>query len=284
MESLAKFLESDRFIVLGGHKCGTSSLHAYLNQHPDILMPKIKGQDILNRPRLSIEDYKNSYDARVDQKVFGEVSSVYLYSDRACLSIKKHFPEVKLLAILRNPVDRAFSDFNALPQAKREQFTFEEVAHNPQNFSSLLRNGLYYAHLKRYFETFNPHNIRVFLFDNFVNNQQKFFIEFFEFIAVKSDVLIDTSFVVRKGGSISNKNLYKLGLSKFVNNLIKPIIKPFTTQQQRYVLSKKFKNIMTTKNVLSKDVGSRLTDFYREDILKTQEFLDLDLSSWLNKL
>ena len=60
--NLSDFLNANRFIVLGGHKCGTSSLHSYLKQHPEIIMPMDKGQDILGRSKLDIEDYKASYD------------------------------------------------------------------------------------------------------------------------------------------------------------------------------------------------------------------------------
>lgn len=130
MSSLESFLRSNRFIVLGGHKCGTSSLHAYLKQHPEIVMPRIKGQDILNRPRLTIEDYRNSYDIPTRESVFGEVSSVYLQSERACQSIKKNFPNAKLLAILRNPADRAFSNYNVLPGVKKNQLRLQDIIQN----------------------------------------------------------------------------------------------------------------------------------------------------------
>ncbi|MDJ0576898.1 MAG: sulfotransferase [Xenococcaceae cyanobacterium MO_234.B1] len=284
MSSLKNFLNSNRFIVLGGHKCGTSSLHAYLKQHPEIIMPRIKGQDILNRPSLTIEDYKNSYDTITTQKVFGEVSSVYLQSEKACLSIKKYFPEAKLLAILRNPVDRAFSHFNTLSDGKKSQLKFKNICQNPQQFktNSILNIGLYYSNLKRYFENFNNQQIRILLFDLLVNNKRKFFSDFFEFIEVSQDFLPDTSFIVRKGGK--QKELKKAIFSNpFLKATARTIIKPLTNQQQRYSLSKKFDNLFLTKNSLPDDLRSSLIDYYREDILRTQELLDINLSHWLKK-
>jgi len=83
-------IKDNHFIVIGGHKCGTTSLHSYLGQHPEICLPKIKGQDFFsrmgnNQSFRKFEDYIASYDERelLKSKVSGEVSSVYLSSDKA---------------------------------------------------------------------------------------------------------------------------------------------------------------------------------------------------------
>ena len=287
MNSLKNFLDSNRFIVLGGHKCGTSSLHVYLKQHPEIIMPRTKGQDILNRPNLAIEDYKDSYDRITNQRVFGEVSSVYLQSKRACLSIKKYFPEAKLLAILRNPVDRAFSHFNVLPKEEKSKLNFENICQNPQQFikNPILKGGLYYSSLKRYLETFNNQQISILLFDLLVKNKRKFFSDFFDFIEISQYFLPDTSLIVRKGGKEKEikKAIFSNPFFPFLQVTARTIIKPFTNQEQRYLLSKKFDNFFVTKNYLPDDLRISLMKYYREDILKTQELLDINLSHWLKK-
>lgn len=250
--NLSDFLNANRFIVLGGHKCRTSSLHSYLKQHPEIIMSIDKGQDILNRPQLDIEDYKASYDEgeMTSQKVFGEVSSVYWKSDRACLSIKKYFPNVKLLAILRNPVDRAFSHYQMISGQGKCQIKWEDICKNPQKFNTniIFKNGLYYNRLKLYLDEFEDNQICVLLFDSFVREQKKFFSELFNFIGVSQNFIPDTSYIVRKGGQKQGSQLQKIFLSNnFLRTTAKTIIKPFTNEKQRYILGKKLGNLFVVK-------------------------------------
>ncbi len=248
-------------------------------------MPIDKGLDILNRSQ-SIEDYKASYDEdqMTNQKVFGEVSSVYWRSDRACLSIKKYFPNVKLLAILRNPVDRAFSHYQVLSGREQCQIDWEEICKNPQKFKTneILTNGLYYTSLKSYFEKFEDKQIYILLFDTFVGDQKKFFSELFNFVGVSQNFIPDTSYIVRKGGQKQGGQLQKIFLSNnFLRTTAKTMIKPFTNEKQRYILGKKLGNLFVVKRKLQNIFKSSLIDYYREDILKTQELINIDLSHWL---
>ena len=148
----------------------------------------------------------------------------------------------------------------------------------------LLNNGLYYGHLKRYFKSFKQQQIHILLFDVFVNNKKNFFSDFFEFIEVSQDFLPDVSFIVRKGGQETklkkalNKTIFS---NPFLKVTARTIIKPFTNQEQRYSLNKKLNNLFLTKNRLPDDLRIRLIDYYREDILRTQELLDINLSHWL---
>ncbi|GGA13438.1 sulfotransferase domain-containing protein [Okeania sp. KiyG1] len=284
--NLSDFLHANRFIVLGGHKCGTSSLHSYLKQHPEIIMPIDKGLDILGRSKLDIEDYKASYDTHqiINQKTFGEVSSTYWKSETACLSIKKYFPNVKLLAMLRNPVDRAFSHYQVLPDQGKCQVKWEDICQNPQNFNTnrILTNGLYYNRLKLYLDEFKDKEICVLLFDSFVGDQKKFFFKLFNFVGVNQNFIPDTSYIVRKGGQKKGGKLQKIFLSNnFLRTTAKTIIKPFTNEKQRYMLGKKLSNLFVVKRKSPNQLKSNLIDYYREDILKTQDIIDIDLSHWL---
>lgn len=285
MDSLQTFLKANRFIVLGGHKCGTTSLHAYLEQHPEIIMPRVKGQDILNSPQLVLEDYQNSYRQVDKERIFGEVSSSYLYSHIAASYIKKYFPDAKLLVILRHPVDRAFSNFNRVKDQRNFNFTFKDVCNNYQEFADykFLKYGLYFNYIKNYLDTFEPQQVKVLLFDSLVKNNQKFFLDFFEFIGVDQTFLPDTSFIVRKGGQEIQKDLrQKISSNPFLQVTVKPIIKKFTNQKQRYAWNKKINNVFVKKEHLSDDLKASLMDYYSEDILKTQELLNIDLSHWLS--
>lgn len=276
-------MNTPHFIVLGGHKCGTSSLHNYLAQHPEIYMPRIKGTDFFNREGssetiTSIEKYQAFYQEMTNEKIAGEVSSVYLYSKGACDAIKKYLPEAKLIAVLRNPVERAFSHFNQLPETKKRDRNFSEIFDEKK----VLRNGFYSTPLNMYFDSFGRNRIKILLFDSLRNDKKYFFYSIFQWVGVNPNFMPDTSIVTRQGGEIKNqavKNIFN------GNNILHStagfLLRPFTTPDQRRDLYKKTKNMFMQKNELPEQLRKQLIDFYREDILQLQDILDMDLSHWL---
>ncbi len=292
MNTVNKLVQENLFIVLGGHKCGTTSLHQYLGQHPEIIMPQFKGEDILKKPNLSLEQYYNQY-VNIGNKTFlGEVSSAYLYSKKACQNIKQYFPEAKLIAILRNPFERAFSNFNDLAEDHplKQRCSFEEICKNPSDFldEGVVNLGLYSSSIKIYLEHFNREQICVLLFDDFVKNKSKFYSSLFEFVGVDPCFIPDTSVILRKGGKtgIKNKAIKKILLDEnsWFRSMIGGMIKPFTTPDQRRLIFLKTRNLFIKRessSSLSTELKQNLINFYREDVLRTQELLQVNLSHWL---
>lgn len=122
------------FLIIGAAKSGTSSIYDYLKQHPQIYMSSIKepiffafeGEQIdefgpfnddplakgtLTNSATNIDDYQALFRDVDGEKAIGEASVRYLYFSKSPNRIKKYIPEAKLIAILRNPVDRAYSHF-----------------------------------------------------------------------------------------------------------------------------------------------------------------------------
>jgi len=290
MNTLNEVNHLNLFIVLGGHKCGTTSLHHYLGQHPEIAMPQLKGQDIFNKPRMTLEDYRNQYNTITKEKIVGDISSAYLYSERACINIKHYFPQAQLIAILRNPFDRAFSNFYDIAETHplRRRFAFEDICKNPDNFldEGVVYLGLYYSFLKMYLEQFDRSQMHIFLFEDFVKNKPFFFSSLFEFTGVDPKFLPDTSVIMRKGGKvgIGNKTIKQLFENQLFHFFVGKLVKPFTTSNQRRLIYLKAKNMFVkrkSRSSVSNQLRENLINFYREDIVKTQDLLGIDLSHWL---
>ena len=293
MNMIDKKLKSNLFIVLGGHKCGTTSLFNYLGQHPEITMPKLKGEDILKKPRMTIEQYYNQYENIENGKCFGEVSSAYLFSEKACKNIKQYFPEVKLIVNLRNPVERAFSHFNDMPKTHplaQRNCQIEDLCKNPQDFieENVIYLGLYSSYIPLFLEEFKREQILFLLFEDFVKNKQKYYSSFFEFIGVDPNFIPNTSVILRKGGKaeIKNQKINKLLFQQdsVVRSAVSSMIKPFTTSDQRRLLSWRVRNAFVKRksvSTLPDELKQNLINFYREDILKTQDLIHIDLSHWL---
>lgn len=279
-------IKEDHFIVLGGHKCGTSSLHSYLEQHPEICLPKIKGQDFFSRMGnrnnqlfRKFEDYIASYDERelLKSKVTGEVSSVYLYSDKARQLIKQYLPDAKLVVILRNPVDRSISHFlQTIEIGSSDNIDFQDIFSPAREQEGVLKLSFYSQAIQKYLEEFPTKNLKFLLFDSLIKRAN--FVDLFEFIGVDTKFQPDTSFIIRKGGVIDDENNKML---KYFRSSIGQLLKPVTTEKQRRLMTIKARNYLTKKIEVPQSIKDELMDLYREEIVKIEGLTGMDLSKWL---
>lgn len=180
-----------KFIIGGAMKCGTSSMHNILSSRDDVFIPDsevhfftmgdpIQSTETVkfdpNRVNFSLDDgkkiewYESFFeDARGDQTV-GEDSTTYLSSRVAPGRIRDLLPDVKLIFMLRNPVDRTHSHYRHLVNSGRATKSFEqELMHGS---STLHLRSFYKAQLERYFHLFPRDQIKVVLFERFVEETQ----------------------------------------------------------------------------------------------------------------
>jgi len=129
------------FLIIGAPKSGTTSIYQYLAEHPEVFMSPVKephffafeGQTLsfrgpgddreFGRYVTTIEEYQNLFQNVSDEKAIGEATPSYLSIQSAPGCIQKYVPGVKMIAILRNPVDRAFSNFVFMVQLGYEPLT-----------------------------------------------------------------------------------------------------------------------------------------------------------------
>ncbi|MGL6340594.1 MAG: sulfotransferase family protein, partial [Waterburya sp.] len=126
------------FLIIGAAKAGTTALHEYLQQHPQIYLTPTKetnffafaeqdinfqgiGDEVLKD--FSITDWK-TYQAQfagvTREKAIGEACPSYLYYPQAAIKIKQYIPDARLIVILRNPVERAYANFLHIVRDDRE--------------------------------------------------------------------------------------------------------------------------------------------------------------------
>lgn len=148
------------FIIIGAQKSGTSSLFYYLNQHPslDLSTQKEIHYFDLNRHR-GLNWYKSFFPLKTSKKRTGEASPYYLFSKTAPRELSKVKPDIKLIVLIRNPIDRAYSQYQMTAKQVNDPNypRFEEVI-APGNEMEARRNflsrGLYALHIKNWFECF----------------------------------------------------------------------------------------------------------------------------------
>jgi hypothetical protein len=117
------------FLVLGAQKAGTTALYAYLRRHPEITGPSWKEVSFFDRHYARGEAwYRGNFPNRLRARGFvGEASPSYLFHPLAPERVRELLPEARLIALVRNPVDRAFSHYQHEVALGREELSFEDA-------------------------------------------------------------------------------------------------------------------------------------------------------------
>jgi hypothetical protein len=296
------------FLIAGAAKAGTTSLYYYLNEHPEIYMspikePKFITSNFIKSPFKGIGDEKvekniiKNWDSYLElfsgvkeEKAIGEASvdNLYYY-EQSIFYIKKFLGDVKIIIILRNPIERAFSSYLHLVRDNREFLTFEEALEQEEirkkenwefiwHYKSV---GFYYNQVKAYLENFS--NVKIYLYDDFKENPLKVVQDIYRFLGV------DDSFVPKNikiqfnvSGIPKNKLLQRfLTKPNMLKKAIKPFVKVLIPKGTRQKIINKLINNNLEKSQMKPEAREYLKDIYREDILKLQELIKRDLSHWL---
>lgn len=292
------------FLIVGAAKSGTTSLYYYLKEHPQVFLSPVKEPKFITSQFLkfplkgvgdptekdiikNFEDYKKLFDNVENEIAIGEASpdNLYFY-ELAIPTIKKYLNTPKIIIILRNPVERAFSAYLYLVRDNREYLSFEEALNEEQNRKNnnwsfiwyYKEVGLYYNQVKAYMENFPQ--VKVFLYEDLKNKPKQLLRELFEFLEV------DTSFIpsnlnVRYNVSGIPKNRF---LYNFITkpNLLKKTLRPFLPKGLRMVIKNKLSpEALLEKPKMKSETREYLKNFYREDIIKLQDLIKRDLSNWL---
>jgi sulfotransferase family protein len=299
------------FLIIGAARSGTTSLYTYLKQHPQVYMSEIKepeffsyegveldfdgpkGKEKTNRgirryTPADIEGYRALFQKVSNEKAIGEASPMYLYSAQAPSRIKHHIPDAKLIAILRNPVERAYSTFSLLTLQGREPL--KEFSQALQAEEPRIRNkwtwmyhyknvGFYYVQLKRYFDVFERDQIRVYLYDDLKVEPIRLVRDVFGFLEVDDTFVPEVSVKDNPAGTPKSEIFSKL-VDK--PNPVKTLLRPLLPERirKRIIASLSARNL-AERSPLAPEIRSELVEVYREDILKLETLIGRDLSGWL---
>ena len=307
------------FFVVGAPKAGTTSLYHYLDQHPDVYMSPIKEPNYFAneiRPELFSDEMRPAVDAdqcdlqrylhgpmmekrfggivtdwddylRLFQnvkgeKAIGEASVCYLWSKTAAANIQARIPHAKILMILRDPVDRMFSQYLQMVTEGRIRVKFREHVeaalhcHDVKVRGASLEFGLFTEDVKRYLDRFPGANVQIHLYEDYRKQQAQVLAETFRFLGVDSSFVPDTSWshlqprVPRS--LVIGQLLKKTGVWQRGAQLSPMFVRPFLQK-----LAVKPRGALK----VSPEDRRFLQNYYRDDILRLERLLDRDLSAWL---
>lgn len=292
------------FIVIGTMKAATTSLYTYIKQHPDIFMTKVKEPMFFNnfqqennynilgsksKKSTTLEEYLAMFKDAKNEKAIGEASPAYIYNENAPYLIKEHLPDVKIIAILRQPTDRAYSNFLHTKRADRENVNSfgqaikiekERISDNWSPLYHYIQKGFYSVQLKRYYNLFPKENIKVYLFEDVVKNPKETLKDIFKFLNVDENIEIDVSKKSNVSGTPKGILGFILKKMRYYNLMPKFAISDYLPT---FIISLLFKSVYKDTEKLDSVLRKELTDkYYREEILKLEKLIDRDLSNWLS--
>ena len=294
------------FLIIGAAKAGTTALYEVLCQHPQIGMSPIKEPNFfaLEGETLSyatgttskgyleecITDlgcYQNQFRAYQPGMVLGEASPLYLYSPKAPEKIHHYLPKAKIIVILRDPVERAFSNFlHHIREGIEPVSSFEEALELEEKRReanwwwgfSYVKAGFYYTQLKRYSKRFPAQQIRVYLYEDFLQDPTRLVCNILKFLEVDSTFTPNLSERYNVSGIPRNQALWQF-LTQ--THPLKEPFKQLVPPELRKRINQRAKNRLLQKPSLSSATRTRLVEVFRPEVFKLQDMLQRDLSHWL---
>ncbi len=287
------------FVVIGAAKAGTTALYWYLAEHPAVFMSPLKetnffafgldaeGRQLYGNPEVhrypvqSLADYEKLFAGAGSAIAVGEASPIYLECPQAAGRIRDIIPQARIICCLRNPADRAYSDYQMhLRNARRRLDPATDLAptaawvHPDSHWMEISR---YYGQLKRYYDAFPREQICVFLFDDLRKDPLRVVQDVYRFLGVDPTFAPDLDTPHNVGGMPENMFLERVVMSKGIVRAIKPYI---PQRAANWVRNLRTRN-MRPAPPLPDSLRRQLNESFRDDIARTSNLIGRSLSHWL---
>ncbi len=285
------------FLIVGAAKSGTTSLFDQLCRHPEVFEPYIKepGFFIPLNQYSSIsnwKDYQKIFKGAEDSKAIGEASVTYLFDPKSPELIKDKLGEdVKILIILRNPIDMSHSLWLHRKRDMKEDLSFFDALEKRDTYKNdretnsntieydwdYLNRAKFYEQVKRYTDHFK--NVKVLIFENYVKNVDEEFPRICEYLGINSNVKIDLqakNTAYKPKFSLIQKLLtYQLS---FKDTLKKFLPHSWLVKLKSSVESLNQEEI--NKEALSPEERLKLVPLFAEDVKSLSVLLNIDLGEY----
>ncbi|MCU1463823.1 MAG: hypothetical protein JWO37_3898 [Acidimicrobiales bacterium] len=268
------------FVVIGSMRGGTSSLTVYLRGHPGVFMAKVKELHYFDHNYdKGIEWYRRQFDGWSGQPAVGEASPSYLFLEEALPRLTRDVPEARLVATVRNPVDRAWSHYWFSVARGNESLSFADaIAAEPARLASgqmshrivhsYLARGRYLAQLQRAEKLVGRDRLHVIVFDDLRDRPDATYAELCRFLG------IDDTVRPRTLGQARNEGRYARPRSAALSRVaLRLPVRPRRAILRRNMRSEKAEPM---RPELRRDLIAR----FAEDNAALGEWLGRDLSGW----
>ena len=287
------------FLILGAPKAGTTAIYHALRNHPSVFMPNqkelrffafdgkhVSKADPVNRKVVTeIGAYRFHFSNSREGQLKGEASPVYLSSEQAPSCIKRYVPEVRMIAIVRNPVERAFSHYLYSIQQGYEpkDVGFIEALSEPyvhhrgfRRVRPYVEDSLYGKSLNRYFHEFGREQIYVIKYEDFRENTDKVFDDICDFLELDSSLLSSSGGDYAASGLPKSMYWHTILKSRFSSWPLKALLGIRNGEALRARLIKS--NLYKPK--LSHSEWAKAYQLFEQDITLCEKLTGLNCNDW----
>jgi len=272
------------FIGIGSGKCGSTWLYDNLVKHPEICDRNLKELNYFSDlyERHPISWYESQFADCAPGTKTGEFSVTYISHPEAAGRIHRHYPEAKLLAIVRNPVKRAFSNY--LHSIRKGDIAAELAFRDYIEDERRLAPGRFAEHLQRFYDLFPPEQIRVIVTEQFVRNPLQGYQDIYRYIGVRDTHFVPPGYDQRRNVAKSYRFLW---LENILVRSYRGLSKRGYTRLVKRITESGVADWLRALNRDSRPVPEidaesqqRLSDYYRPYNRQLEELLGTDLSIW----
>ncbi len=292
------------FVVAGAAKAGTTALFEYLGQHPQLFLPHPKephywafgdmklqvapygdGRTLSRRVVGNLADYERLFDTAQPGQVRGEAAPTTLYVERAADRLAARLPEVRVLMMLRQPADRAYSAYQFQRMRGFEPLSLtdalaaedERVEAGWQHMYHYRRMGQYSAQVQRFVERFPAEQLHVIVYDDFVRDPLGVLKGVFGFLGV------DDAFVPPRTPRPMLSGTPRLPLvARMVSrpNVVRSLARSVVPRRFRPAVVAPLRKASVRRDPIDPTVWDELTASFADDISQLEVLIDRDLSAW----
>ncbi|WP_412987487.1 sulfotransferase family protein [Pontimicrobium sp. IMCC45349] len=281
------------FICIGAQKSATSTLHDILSQHPDLELPFLKETHFFSdndKYKKGLESYFLDNFNSFKKKYYGEIDPEYCFFPLAAKRIYDFSPNAKIIFILRNPVDRAYSHYLMTKRIGRESLNFKDAIYKEKErlndyfgllHYSYISRGKYLNQIKTYFQLFGEENVKIILFEDFIKDTPSYVKEISSFIGLPT---FEYNYKVKSNVASEPKSILIRDFIFKENKLKKYIGKLIPAKKTKDLIMTKLYRLNVKeakKEPLSNEIKTKIyNDFFKSEINILEQVLNKDLSNW----
>ena len=290
------------FVVIGAAKAGTTSLQGYLGQHPDVFMCPVSepayfvfssgpqdGRFRRDAPFITdSDDYAELFSLVGSESAIGEASTHYLQYSWSAPRINAGLPGSRAIAVLRHPVERAYSQYvmnlrDGIELGGSFEAIVEQekvlVAQGKREQSGIVGSSLYSEGIAAFLKTFGRDRLGIWLYDDLRDRPVETLQEMFRFLGVNDGFVPDMS-GRRNAGGVHRSRIVATVFNR--PNPIRAAARRLLAPAVRERLRDKVRSLSVTKAPrLDAATGAALLDYFRPDIAELQPLIERDLGRWL---
>jgi len=274
------------FLCVGTVKGGTTTLHDILIQHPDIYLPQVKETHFFDDQfERGIKFYERYFRGYKGQKLVGEIAPTYMYPQHVPKRIYETLgKDIKLIFMLRDPANRAFSHYlmAKLVGLEKEDFptAINLALEGVGPFRDYIVRGYYGNQISNYLNYFPRENMLFIIFEDFIRDVRNEMKKVYDFLNVQHDDRTNFHINSNQAKNVKIEWLRDLIYKESLFHIVSKSITPSPIRKKIRILLERiaFEPIKLPK--LDATIRIKLINIYHDDINLLEQIIHKDLSHW----